>query len=195
MLARLAALPGVTGARADASGSYLLVELAAGADLATAEAAVLRALDSKGRRLPDAEAEAQLAGLPHGDPWFSAAEAQGLSHVEARILSSRVSADAGRVLRLAPPEVERLREAARLELFLAVEQVHREGGRGSTGWFYEAWPRVAERIAARFPGGLPPAPAAALAAALRALFPPAAGPGSGAAPPSARLRRHGEETP
>ncbi|MBI5070644.1 MAG: hypothetical protein HZB56_20645 [Deltaproteobacteria bacterium] len=194
MLARLEALPGVCGARADASGSYLLVDIAAGADAASAEAAVLQALGGKGRRLPDAEAEAQLAGLPHGDPWFSAAEAPGLSYLEARVLSSRVSAEAGRALRLAAVAVERLREATRLELFLAVEQVHREGGRSSSGWFYEAWPRVAARIAERFPGGLPPASPGALGEALRALFPAAADP-AGAAPPSARLRRHGEETP
>jgi hypothetical protein len=57
-------------------------------------------------------------------------------------------------------------EAARVELFALMEQVHGEGGRPSSGWFYEAWPAVAARIAARCRAFLPPAAADAAAAAL-----------------------------
>lgn len=187
MLARLDALPGVARSRADASGSYLLLELASGADPAAVEAAALRSLPAGARRLPESEAAEQLAALRRGDPWLSAAEAPSLSYLEARLLSVRIAGDAGRALALPPGDRARLGEAARQELFRAVERVHREGGRESSGWFFEAWPAVAGRIAGRFPGGLGPASAAALGGVLGALFPPP-GPGpSAAAPPSARL--------
>jgi len=195
VLARLDALPGVARARADASGSYLLLELAAGADAGAVEAAALGSLPQGARRLPEGEAAEQLAARPRGDPWLSAAEAPGLSFLEARLLSVRIAGDTGRALALGPAERAHLAEAARQELFRAVEQVHREGGRESSGWFFQAWPELAVRIAGRFPGGLGPCAAAALAGALAALFPaPAGTPPSADAPPSARLGGHGEET-
>jgi hypothetical protein len=44
---------------------------------------------------------------------------------------------------------ERLREAARVEIFAALEHAHDSGGRSSTGWFWEEWPHIAERISSR----------------------------------------------
>lgn len=192
MLARLDTLPGVAGARADTSGSYLLLELAEGADPATLEAAALRTLPPGARRLTAPEAEAQLQALARGDAWLSAAEVPSLSYLEARLLAVRIAGDAGRALALTPGDRSRLGEAARQELFRAVEQVHREGGRDSSAWFFEAWPAVAALITGRFPAGLGSATAAALSGALAALFP--APEPSAAAPPSARLGDHGEET-
>lgn len=194
MLARLDALPGVALARTDTSGTYLLLELTAGADPAAAEAAALRSLPAGARRLPQDEAEDQLAALRRGDPWLSAAEVPGLSYLEARLLSVRVAGEAGRALGLGPRDRARLCEVARQELFRAVERVHREGGRESSGWFFEAWPEVAGRIAGRFPGGPGHAGHAALEDALAALFPPPGQGPSGAAPPSARVGGHGEGT-
>lgn len=142
VLARLDAVPGISRSRAEASGRFLLLELSPGADPGRVLAAARRALGREARRLPEAEAREQLAARGRGDPWLAAPEVMALSYVEGRILSTRVSAEAALEARLDARERDLLAEALRLEIFAALERVHAEGGRSSSGWFYEAWPAV-----------------------------------------------------
>jgi hypothetical protein len=170
VLARLDAIPGVAGARAEGTGRHLLLELAPETDLAAVEAAARQVLGGGARRLDERAAAAQLEAISRGDRWFTAAEAPQLSFLEARILSVRIAGDLVGALALPAPEAARLVEAIRQVLFEAVERVHAEGGRESSGWFFAAWPELAGRIAGQFPAGLPPASREALDAALRSQF-------------------------
>jgi hypothetical protein len=149
VLARLDAIPCVKESRVDASGRWFLLSLAPGADAAGVVAGAQAVLRGCGRRLEDAEAATQLAARVRGDPWFAAGEVHALSYVEARLLSVRIADGAAAALALDPGAREAVAEAARAELFRAVERVHAEGGRESTGWFYEAWPQLAAAIAER----------------------------------------------
>lgn len=155
MLARLDAVPGVAESRVEASGRFFLLALAPGADPAAVVAAARGALRGRGRALDAAAAAAQLDARERGDPWLSAREVHALSYVEGRIVAFRaadaVAASAG----LDGAARAALAEAARAELFLAIERVHAEGGRESSGWFYEEWPRLAAAIAARLRDAVP----------------------------------------
>jgi len=155
VLARIDEVPGVARARAEASGRHLALELAPGADPAAVARAALAVLAGRGRPLGEDEARAQLDARPRGDPWLAAADVMALSFVEGRILAVRVSGAAGREARLDADGRDRLAEAVRREVFDAVERVHAEGGRPSSGWFFEAWPEIAARVAARAKGLVP----------------------------------------
>lgn len=167
VLARLSALPGVSEALVECSGgSFLLL----GPDPAALERALPAAravLGPRTRRVEGAEAAAQLAARPRGEPWFSAATIRGLSYIEGRILAGRVRDAAVAAARLAPEDAARVHEAARVEIFAALDHAHDTGGRASTGWFAAAWPGIAAAIRARL-DGLPPGPRAAVAEALAA---------------------------
>jgi hypothetical protein len=170
VLARIEKVGGVASARVEASGRFFLVELAGGADEARTLEGVAAALGGRARRLDDVAAAAQLAARPRGDPWLSASEVHALSYVEGRVVAVRVADAVAKAASLDAAEGEALLEAVRAEVFSAIERVHDEGGRDSTGWFFEAWPAISRAIAARARGFVDPARQAAAAAALARHF-------------------------
>lgn len=170
MLARLEKVPGVRSARVEASGRCFLLALAPGTDPARAVEGAVAALGGRARPLDDAAAAAQLAARPRGDPWLSTEEVHALSYVEARVISVRVAGAVAKAAGLEAAEADALRESTRLEVFAAIERVHDEGGRDSTGWFFEAWPEIARAVAARARGFVAPERLAALADALARQF-------------------------
>ncbi len=148
MLARLQAVPGVASARVDSSGRFFWISFAEGADAGGTDLA-LGVLGKGARVLGAAEADAQRAAHGRGDPWLGPDEVMALSFVEARLLSVRIAGEAERRLAASPDQREALAEAIRLELFAAMERVHAEGGRGSSGWIYVEWPALAAAAVAR----------------------------------------------
>ena len=166
VLARLDAVAGVSRARAEASGRFLLLELSPGAGADRVLEAARAALGREARRLSDAEAREQLAARGRGDPWLGADEVMALSYLEGRILSTRVSAEAARQAGLDAVGRDLVAEALRIETFAAVERVHAEGGRSSSGWFYDAWPAVAAAALERCRPQLDPGRVEALGRAL-----------------------------
>ena len=155
VLVRLDAVPGVTGARVDASGRFFWVSLAAGADVAEVTALLRGVLGRSARLLPPEQADAQLARRGAGDPWLAATEVMTLSFVESRLLSVRIAGDAARRSGADPEQRETLAEGIRTALFAAMERVHGEGGRSGSGWIYEAWPAIAADAVARCGDALP----------------------------------------
>ena len=95
--------------------------------------------------------EGDIRSLAHrdGDPWLASDEVITLSYVESRLLSVRIAEEAQRRTGALPEEREEVAEAIRLELFAAMERVHSEGGRRSSGWIYEEWPVIAAAAAGR----------------------------------------------
>ncbi len=155
VLARLSRIPGVASARVEATGRFFWLSLQPAADAARVAALASGALGSRARVLSPAEAEAQLAAHPHGDPWLGPGEVMALSLVESRVLSVRLSDEAARTIGATAEQREVLAEAIRAELFLAMERVHAEGGRASGGWIHDEWPALAAAAAARCAGKLP----------------------------------------
>jgi hypothetical protein len=155
VLARLDAIPGVRESRADASYRHFLLELRPGADRAAAAAAACAALGERARLLGPAEAAAQLEARGRGDPWYAAADTLALCYLEARVLAANAGPAAARAAGLDPGAADAVCEAARSVLFEVMERVHGEGGRPSSGWFYEEWPAIAATIADRAAGLLP----------------------------------------
>lgn len=170
VLVRLDGIPGVAASRTEASGRWFLLELSPGADREAVLRGAAEVLGRGARLLSDGEASAQLAARPRGDLWLSAREVAGLSYAEGRILAVRIPAAVARSVPLPPEAVPALAEAVRAEVFAAVEAVHAEGGRKSGGWFFDAWPEIARRIAARVAPGLPSDVARAVAEALAGHF-------------------------
>jgi hypothetical protein len=170
VLARLDALPGVACSRTEASGRFFLIELHPGADASLAEERSMAVLGRGCRRLGESESESQLAARGAGDPWLAAVEVVTLSFVEGRLLSVRITAAATRELDLSVEEQERLTEAVRVELFAALQRVHAEGGRPSSGWIYQDWPGIAAAAAERCRPWLGSERAEALARALPGLL-------------------------
>jgi len=110
----------------------------------------------KGTRLLTADqAETQLAARPRGDPWLAAAEVLTLSFVESRILSVRLAGEVAHLTGATPEHLEEVSEAIRLEWFAAMERVHSEGGRRSSGWIYGEWPAIAAATVERCAGTMP----------------------------------------
>jgi hypothetical protein len=161
----------VAASRAEASGRFVLLELAPGADPRAAIEAAGAALPAGATPLDAAAADAQLAARARGDPWLSAPEIHALSYVEGRVVAARVADAGAEAAGLAGAEAARLLDAAREEIFSAVERVHAEEGRESSGWFREAWPGIAGGIRARCAGWLEPDRLRAVADALRDAFP------------------------
>jgi hypothetical protein len=155
VLARLDAIPGVRAARVESSGRFFWIELAEGADPARVAELAAGLLGRGARALSSADAEAQLERRPRGDPWLGADEVMTLSFIEARLLSVRLAGELSRRAGAAPDEQEELSEAIRIELSSAMERVHGEGGRSSSGWIYREWPAIAEAAVARCGGALP----------------------------------------
>jgi hypothetical protein len=166
VLARLEQVEGVADARVDATGAFLAIAAVPGAAPDALADRIVAALRGRARRLDDRAAAAQLAARERGDPWYAFRDTLGLCYLEARILASRAGGAVADAAGLGGAEAAAVTEAARVELFALMEQVHGEGGRPSSGWFYEAWPAVATRIAARCRSFLEPAAADAAAAAL-----------------------------
>lgn len=50
---------------------------------------------------------------------------------------------------LSEAQVEAIREAIRAEVFAAIDPIHDEGGRSSSGWFAAEWPHVVVRTRER----------------------------------------------
>lgn len=164
MLARLDCIPGVAESRVEASGRFFLLVLAEGADEARAVAEAAAALRGRAAPLAPAAAAAQLARRERGDPWLSAREITALSYLEARVVAAATADRVASRVGLAAGAHDALAEALRLELFAAIERVHGEGGRESSGWFYAEWPAIAVAAAARCAVALGPAADAAAAA-------------------------------
>lgn len=158
MLARLDAIPGVSGTRVDSSGRHFWLSVDGAVDPAEVIALALEILGTGSRVLAPARAEAQLSEEQRGDPWLGAGEVMTLSFVEARLLSVRIAGDLQRLSGIGPEDREEVAEAIRAELFAAMQRVHSEGGRGSSGWIYEEWPAIAaaavRRCAETVPGEL-----------------------------------------
>jgi hypothetical protein len=167
VLARLDAIPGVRESRCEASGRFFLLVLADGADEGRAVAGAVAALRGRAARLDPAAAAAQLEARPRGDPWFSAGEIRALSFLEARVVAASAAAGVARDAALGDGAHEALAEALRVELFAAIERVHAEGGRESSGWFYLEWPAIAAGAVTRAAGALDPGSAERVLAALR----------------------------
>ncbi|GAO03687.1 hypothetical protein [Anaeromyxobacter sp. PSR-1] len=169
MLARLDAIPGVRESRADASGRHFLLELRPGADRAAAVEAACAALGARARPLEPEEAAAQLEARGRGDPWYAAADTLALCYLEARVLAANAGPAAARAAGLDAAAGDAVCEAARAVLFQVMERVHGEGGRPSSGWFYEEWPAIADAIAERSARLLPALDADAAARLRRAI--------------------------
>lgn len=169
MLARLEQVEGVATARVEATGRFFALTLAPGADEARALAAAEVALRRPPRRLAPDEARAQLARAERGDPWFTRAEAAALCYVEARMIAARAEGAVASAAKLGTAEREAVGEALRVVLFEIMERILAEGGRDSSGWFYEEWPGVAARAASRCAGQVAEERCARVAAALAAL--------------------------
>ena len=158
VLARLQAIPGVSAARVDSSGRFFWLTVEEGPGAAGVAAVARAMLGEDARILGPGRAEAQLAAHRHGDPWLAAPEVMTLSFVESRILSARIASEVRDRTGATPEQGDEIAEAIRLELFAAMERVHSEGGRRSSGWIYQEWPAIAaaavERCAATIPGDL-----------------------------------------
>jgi len=155
VLARLDAVPGVHSARADSSGRFFWIQVEETADATRVTALAFDVLGKGARSLATGQAEAQLAGRRHGDPWLTAAEVMTLSFVESRILSVRLAGEVEHLIGATPEQREEVAEAIRLELFAAMERVHAEGGRRSGGWIYADWPAIAAATVERCAGPMP----------------------------------------
>ena len=155
VLARLDAIPGVGAARVESSGRFFWIALAEGADPSRVTDLARVVLGGGSRSLPAADAEVQLARRARGDPWLGKDEVMALSFVESRLLSVRLAGELSRRAGAAPEEQEEISEAIRIELFAAMERVHAEGGRSSSGWIYREWPAIAAAALERCPGILP----------------------------------------
>ena len=127
-------------------------------------------LGAHARALAEPEARSQLAAAERGDPWHSAAEVMALSYVEGRILAVRLSTAAAAAVPALGEARGAAEEAIRCELFSALERVHGEGGRSTSGWIDEAWPGIAQAALARCRSALPAGVEAELAACLPGLL-------------------------
>jgi hypothetical protein len=156
VLARLDAVPGVAGARSDSSGRFFWIEPAPGADPDAVRLGAMAVLGRGARLLLPAEAAAQLAARTVGDPWLRAGEVMALSFVEGRLLSVRLSQELERKAGVPADRRETVAEALRIELFAALERVHAEGGRPSSGWIHEEWPAIARAVGSRCLPAVPP---------------------------------------
>ena len=149
VLARLAGIPGIEDARVECSGTYFLVAAADAAALERALPAIRDVLGASARRVEGAAREAQLARRPRGEPWFSRDDIRALSYVEGRVLAARMGDAVAAAVPLDAVAAERVLEAARAEIFAALDAAHDAGGEPETGWFWEEWPRIVERVSAR----------------------------------------------
>ena len=172
VLARLDRIAGVAQSLVEATGTWFLVETHPAAARHQVEEQVLSVLGPTAEVLPPDAAGKQAATRERGDHWYSSRDVLGLSYLEARIIAGRVSAAVGREAELPQPATRTLAEAVRVEIFAAMERVHAEGGRSSTGWFFKAWPSLADRILTQVAPALPPGAAGAVAESLRRQFAP-----------------------
>lgn len=172
MLARLDAIDGVAAARTDSSGRFFWIGMAPGADADQVVDRVREVLGSGARRLPPDQAAAQLAAHGRGDPWLREGEVMALSFVEGRLLSVRLAGEACRQVGAGAELREAVAEAIRVELFAALERVHREGGRRSSAWIYREWPEIAAAACARCAPAISTDLAAGLAGVLPRLLAP-----------------------
>ena len=170
VLARLDAIPGVAAARVESSGRFFWIELDAAGDESRVTGLATDVLGQRARVLPAAEADLQLAGRVHGDPWLGADQVMTLSFVESRLLSARIAGKVELRVHSTPEQREAIAEAIRVELFAAMERVHAEGGRSSSGWIYGEWPAIAEAAVARCALAIPEEPLRRLAALLPSLL-------------------------
>ncbi len=170
VLARLDAIPGVATARTDSSGRFFWITPAPGVGPSEIVERCRAVLGASAVPLGAAAAEAQLAARDRGDPWLGAGQVMTLSFLEGRLLSVRIAGDAARESGATPVQREAVAEAIRVELFVARERVHAEGGRKSGGWIDEAWPAIAAAAAARCAPDLPPEVRERLAAVLPRLL-------------------------
>ena len=170
VLARLDSIPGVAAARVDSSGRFFWIALAEAADASAVTALAEGVLGPGTSALPAVEAETQLAGRRLGDPWLGSSEVMTLSFVESRLLSVRLAGELERRAGATPGQRELIAEAIRLSLFAAMERVHAEGGRSSSGWIYREWPTIAEAAVGRCAGILPDEPRSRFAELLPTLL-------------------------
>lgn len=166
MLARLFDIPGIRDARVECSGTYFLVEGDDAGVLERALPAIQDVLGPGARCVHDPERRIQLSTRTKGEPWFSPRDIRGLSYIEARLLSTRIADGVAQVLTLDGAAADVVAEAVRAEIVTALDHAHDTGGQSSSGWFWEAWPRIAALVAARLDGALAGASCAVLERAL-----------------------------
>jgi hypothetical protein len=169
VLARLRRLPGITDARVECSGTFFALSLADGAEAEAVLPMVVDVLGSRSRLLAAEEAGAQLEARSRGELWFSEEQIRGLSYVEGRIIASRALSAAADGLTMGEQDAAKIREAVRAEVFAAIDRVHDEGGRRSSAWFAEEWPRIVARARDRLADALPEPTLTDITARLRRL--------------------------
>ncbi len=155
VLARLRRIPGIADARVECSGTFFALSFREGVDDAAVLRAALEALGRSARRLASDDALAQLEARRRDEIWFSADDIRGLSFIEGRIIAMRAFAAVTGEVRLEREVSELLRDALRIEVFGALDRVHDEGGRSSSGWFVPAWPGIVAGVTRRLGGALP----------------------------------------
>lgn len=156
VLARLERIDGLAEVRVDCGGRYFLVRAAEPGALDRALPAVREVLGAAAAPVEGPARARHLAHSARGELWFDASTVRGLSYVEGRMLAARLCDAVGPRLPGAPGAREALFDAARTELFAALDHAHDTGGRSGPGWFWKEWPAIAARIAARLGGALAP---------------------------------------
>ncbi len=155
MLARLRRIPEIADARVECSGTFFALSFREGVDGEAVLRAALEALGPATRRLASDDALAQLEARRRNEIWFSADDIRGLSFIEGRIIAMRAFAAVTGEVRLEREASELLRDALRIEVFGALDRVHDEGGRSSSGWFVPAWPGIVAGVMLRLGDALP----------------------------------------
>jgi hypothetical protein len=155
VLARLRRIPEIADARVECSGTFFALSFRERADGEAVLRAALEALGPTARRLASDDALAQLEARRRNEIWFSADDIRGLSFIEGRIIAMRAFAAVAGEVRLEREASELLREALRIEVFGALDRVHDEGGRSSSGWFVPAWPGIVAGVMWRLGDTLP----------------------------------------
>ncbi len=155
VLARLRRIPEIADARVECSGTFFALSFREGVDEVAVLRAALEALGQSARRLASDDALAQLEARRRNEIWFSADDIRGLSFIEGRIIAMRAFVAVTGEVCLEREASERLRDALRIEVFGALDRVHDEGGRSSSGWFVPAWPGIVASVMRRLGGALP----------------------------------------
>ncbi|MBI5498511.1 MAG: hypothetical protein HY904_26150 [Deltaproteobacteria bacterium] len=142
----------------DASARHFRIR----ADDGTDDAVVCAAVPGRSVLIGDNDARTQQAAWDRGEPTFTRETLAGLSLLEARVLAVRLASVAAAAAPLDEATRHALEEHVRFTLLTRLLEVHADGGRPDTGWFFLEWPTLAARALAR--ADLPPPAAAAIRA-------------------------------
>ncbi len=170
MLARLNAISGVACSHVDATGQHFLIELGSEANDEKVSAQVVAVLGAGSQKLEAPWDEPHAAGWTRGELWLDSNNILTLSFLEARMLSARWSARAGKELGLPAEAVRELGEVLREELDREFERVHAQGGTSERTWYVRAFASAFDRVADRMKGAISRDQAEALRAVLDRLL-------------------------